>query len=75
MPMPYKYQLLYLADDTDDLLQFLTDIIPSEFTVVYAPVDHEKDAKTLPSPSLNESDIVPIVKGHNQIRKRVWCSV
>jgi hypothetical protein len=40
---PHGYLLLDLALDTGDRLRFRTNIFPSEFSVMYAPVGYEKD--------------------------------
>lgn len=40
---PHGYLLLDLAQDTNDLVRFRTDIFNPHDSTVYAPVDHEKD--------------------------------
>ena len=45
---PHGYLLLDLAQETNDLLRFRTDICNPNFNVVYAPVDNDKDQIKLP---------------------------
>jgi len=42
---PHGYLLLDQSQDTDDRLRFLTDIFPTEQTIVYSPVDDDETCK------------------------------
>jgi hypothetical protein len=62
---PQGYMILDLAQDTDDLLWFRTNVFPDEYPpVIYARVNDEAHKIQLPSSAITQDGKTPIKESH-----------
>jgi hypothetical protein len=62
---PHGYMILDFAQDTDDRLQFLTNVLPDEYPpVIYARVNDEAHKIQLSSSTSTQNSNTPIEKSN-----------